>query len=69
MDLVEFEEENFEELLEYFLCYKKNKEMFEDWLEMYGYEKFLLSSEVNEDWNNFVLREFSERGDENGNAL
>tara|TARA_Y100000310_G_scaffold331389_1_gene404850 strand:- start:5 stop:214 length:210 start_codon:yes stop_codon:yes gene_type:complete len=69
MDLVEFEEENFEKLLEYFLCYKKNKEMFEDWLEMYGYEKFLLSSEVNEDWNNFVLREFSERGDENGNAL
>jgi hypothetical protein len=56
-DLVEFEEENFENLLEDYLDNRGNKRILDEWLEDEGYELFLKKSP---NWNSFVNQEFSE---------
>ena len=58
-DIIEYEEDNFEELFEDFLLEKENKKAFQEWLDLEGYDLFL--KENKERWNEFVEREFNEQ--------
>jgi hypothetical protein len=60
-DLVEYEEENFDDLIEDFFINKRNKARFEEWLESEGYDLFLNKCCISE-WTEHISS--SMRGNE-----
>jgi hypothetical protein len=60
-DLIEFEEQNFEDLVEDFFRNKDNKMEFERWLWDEGYTEFLTSDKMCAKWSEFVEEGMRER--------
>ena len=60
-DIIEFEENNFEDLVESFLNNESNNNTFQEWLWDNGYIEFLTSDKMCAKWSDFVQERLQER--------